>query len=211
MSKHWTPQLGHQHVTIHSEEPLHEGFFLLKKLKLSHRRFDGGDVTVERELFHRDDAVGVLLYDPDREHVVLVEQFRTGALDHPRSPWCLELVAGMVKPGEPHEQVARREAEEEAGATLGELMPITRYMSSPGGSREYISLFCAPVDSSTLGGIHGLAAEHEDIRVHCIPTEEAFKLVADGVIDNAATIIALQWLQLHHPRLKQHWEGFNEI
>jgi len=211
MDKTWAPAFAGSDFAVTEEQSLYDGFFKLKKLTLDHRTFSGGRVVVQRELFWRDDAVGVLLYDPDRDTVVLVEQFRPGALDHPQSPWTLELVAGMVEPGETPQQVARREAEEEAGATLGELMPITRYMSSPGGSREYISLFCAPVDSSTLGGIHGLDSEGEDIRVHCLPVRAAFELVANGGIDNAASIISLQWLQLHHARLKQHWEGPDEV
>jgi len=211
MTKPWTPEFTTADVEVTEQEALFEGFFKLKKLHLTHRTFAGGSVTLQRELFWRDDAVAVLLYDPDRDTVVMVEQFRPGAIDHPRSPWLLEVVAGMVEAGEQPEQVARREAQEEAGATLGELMPITRYMSSPGGSREYLSLFCAPVDSSTLGGIHGLADEGEDIRVHTIPVQQAFELVANGGIDNAASIISLQWLQLNHSRLKQHWEGPDEV
>lgn len=210
MTDTWTPAFGHGDVQVTDDEPIYEGFFQMRRIKLSHSCFNGGTVTVSRELFWRDDAVGVLLFDPDRDCVVLVEQFRPGAIDHHRSAWTLELVAGMVEEGETPEVVARREAREEAGATLGELMPITRYMSSPGGSREYISLFCAPVDSRTLGGIHGLQTEGEDIRVHCLNVTDAFELVADGGIDNAATIISLQWLQLHHARLKQHWEGPDE-
>ncbi|MCV6588070.1 MAG: NUDIX domain-containing protein [Marinobacterium sp.] len=211
MADRWTPAFTRDDVEVTAETPLYQGFFSLKRLSVTHRTFSGGTVSVERELFWRDDAVGVLLFDPDRDQVVLVEQFRPGAIDHPHSPWSLELVAGVMEPSEQPEQVARREAEEEAGATLGELMPITRYMSSPGGSHEYVWLYCAPVDASTLGGIHGLADEGEDIQVHCLPVQQAFEMVAQGLIDNAATIITLQWLQLHHDRLKQHWEGPDEI
>lgn len=205
MSKGWQPEMNHRHVSTLQQEVLYDGFFKLTRLRLRYRRFDGDQLTVERELFQRDDAVGVLLYDPDLEQVVLVEQFRIGALDHPHSPWLLELVAGIVEPGERAEQVAQREAQEEAGAEIRQLVPLMRYLPSPGGSREYVELFCGRVDSAGLGGLHGLAEEHEDIRVHVLPTDTAFELVGNGRIDNAATIIALQWLQLHRETLKQRW------
>ncbi|MBY4676159.1 NUDIX domain-containing protein [Marinobacterium arenosum] len=205
MSKGWQPEMNHRHVSTLKEEMLYDGFFKLKRLRLCHRRFDGDQLTIERELFQRDDAVAVLLYDPDLEQVVLVEQFRIGAIDHPHSPWLLELVAGIVEPGEAADQVAHREAHEEAGAEIRQLEPLMRYLPSPGGSREYVELFCGRVDSSGMGGLHGLADEHEDIRVHVLPTEAAFALVDNGRIDNAATIIALQWLQLHRETLKQCW------
>lgn len=205
MAAKWSPALEHQHLSILQRERVYDGFFKMDKLSIEHACFAGGSARVQRELFLRDDAVCVLLYDAPRDRVVMIEQFRIGALDHPRSPWLLELVAGIVEPGETPEQVARREAIEEAGATLGEVLPITRYMVSPGGSREYIELLCAQVDSEGLGGIHGLAHEGEDIQVHLIDADTLFDMVADGRIDNAPSIIALQWLQLNRPRLQARW------
>lgn len=205
MSKNWKSALSHADVDVAKEETVYDGFFKMQKLELHHASFTGETVWVSRELFLRDDAVCVLLYDAPRDLVVMIEQFRIGALDHPRSPWVLELVAGIVEPGETPEQVARREAMEEAGATLGEVMPIMRYMVSPGGSKEYIELMCAQVDSQGLEGIHGLAHEGEDIQVHRFSTEDLFDMVSDGRIDNAASIIALQWLELNRDRLKARW------
>jgi ADP-ribose pyrophosphatase len=144
----------------------------------------------------------VLLYDPTRDAVVLVEQFRAGALTKTDAPWLLELVAGIVEPGESAEDVARRESVEEAGIELGELIPITGYLPSPGGCDEWIELFCALVDAPESGGVFGLDEEGEDIKVHVIPAIEAFALVQQRVVNNAAAIIALQWLQLNHDRLK---------
>ncbi len=205
MSDKWTPQLDHSNVKITETSMAYDGFFKMQKLRIEHASFTGEKVEVTRELFLRDDAVCVLLYDADRDRVVMIEQFRVGALDHPRSPWLLELVAGIVEPGETPEQVARREAIEEADAMLGEVVPITRYMVSPGGSREYIELLCAQVNSDGLGGIHGLAEEGEDIKVHHFASDELFAMVADGRIDNAPSIIALQWLQLNREKLQQRW------
>lgn len=197
----------HSDVKVHEKECVYDGFFKMEKLVVSHARFAGGTVKVTRELFQRDDAVCVLLYDAPKDKVVLVEQFRIGALEHPRSPWLLELVAGIVEPGESAEDVARREAQEEAGAALGEVVPITRYLVSPGGANEYISLLCAQVDSAGMGGVFGLESEGEDIKVHVLPCDRVFAMVREGLIDNAASIIALQWLQLNQSELKRRWQN----
>ncbi|GMQ53273.1 NUDIX domain-containing protein [Halopseudomonas aestusnigri] len=190
-------------VEIISREDGFRGFYRLDVLQLRHRLFDGGwGPVLRRELFVRHDAVCVLPYDPWLDQLVLIEQVRVGALEKSDSPWMLELVAGLIDTDEVPEQVAHREAQEEAGLTLLSLHPITRYFPSPGGSDERVYLYCALVDSRGAGGIHGLAEEGEDIRVSLWPRAEAIAAVEDGRIDNAASIIALQWLQLHAERLR---------
>lgn len=119
MSTVWNPEFDQRDVRLEQDEPLYQGFFRLHRLTLSHPRFEGGRVRVQREIFDRGDAVCVLLYDPLADAVVLVEQFRAGALGKVDSPWLLELVAGMVEAGESAEAVARRESVEEAGVELG--------------------------------------------------------------------------------------------
>lgn len=179
----------------------HQGFFRLEKYRLRHALFSGGwSPVISRELFERGHAVAVLPYDPVRDEVVLLEQFRIGALEDPQGPWLLEVVAGMIEAGETEASVARRESLEEAGCEVRELIPITRYYASPGGSSETISLFCALVDTSAVEGIHGLDEEDEDIRVDVVPRETATRWVEQGDIDSAAPIIALQWLALNRER-----------
>jgi ADP-ribose pyrophosphatase len=202
MSPVWQPAFQLTDVRLEQDEPLYQGFFRLHRLTLSHPRFEGGRVRIQRELLDRGDAVCVLLYDPKRDAVVLVEQFRAGALTKTDTPWLLELVAGIVEPGESAEDVARRESVEEAGVELAELIPITGYLPSPGGCDEWIELFCALIDAPESGGVFGLDEEGEDIKVHVIPAVDAFALVRQRVVNNAAAIIALQWLQLNHDRLK---------
>lgn len=151
-----------------------------------------------RELFVRQHAVAVLPWDPRREEVLLVEQFRVGAVEGRRSPWCLELIAGICdQPGERLDEVARREAREEAGLVLNELTPLYDYMASPGGSNERLQLFAAQADLSAAGGIHGSADENENIRVVTAALEEVPELMASGLVDNAPALIALQWLLRH--------------
>lgn len=189
-----------------------EGFFRIDRLHLRHRLFAGGWSEVfQRELFMRPPSAGVLLYDPLLDKVVLVEQFRVGALlastavNADGSPWLLELVAGIVDAGETAEQNVNRESFEEAGCEITALLPIAEYFNSPGGSNEKISLFCGRVDASGAGGVFGLVDEHEDIRVEVMSVTEACQALEDGRLNNAMAIIALQWLIIHREQVRQQW------
>jgi ADP-ribose pyrophosphatase len=138
---------------------------------------------------------------------VLVEQFRLPAHLAGFPAWQLEIVAGIVDhDGETEAAVAHREAQEEAGlAIIGDLIPVHRYMPSPGGSSERIDLFCGRVDARNAGGIHGLAAEHEDIRVVAKTYREAMKLLRSDGIANGPTVLALQWLAANRAKLRRRW------
>ena len=183
---------------------LFEKYFRLDELSIAHELFGGGFSPVfTREIFERGVVVAVLLYDPRRDRVVLIEQFRAGAIDDEDGPWLIECVAGVIDSGEAEEQVALRESMEEAGCAISELEVISRYYVSPGGTSEHCSLFCGIVDSEGVGGIHGLPHEHEDIRVMVVDAAEAFGWVREGKIRSSATIIALQWLQINHARLRR--------
>lgn len=198
--------MPHADVEVQQRETCFQGFYRLDRLHLRHRQFAGGmGPQLRRELFVRHDAVCVLPYDPQRDAVVLIEQFRVGALDKSSNPWLLELVAGLIDKDEQPEEVARREAEEEAGLRLESLWPISQYYPSPGGSDERVHLYIGRCDSSGAGGVHGLAEEGEDIRVHVWPMEDALAAVRDGRIDNAASIIALQWLALNRDEVRGLW------
>ena len=180
---------------------LFEKYFRLDELSLSHELFAGGDSPVfTREIFERGSVVAVLPYDPERRKVVLIEQFRAGAIEDPDGPWLIESVAGVIEPGESTQQVALRECVEEAGCEIRQLEIISQYYVSPGGTSEHCSLYCGLVDSDGVAGIHGLADENEDIRVMVVDAEEAFAWVRAGRIRSSATIIALQWLELNQAR-----------
>ena len=199
-------QFNASDVKVEKRETAFQGFFRMDKLWLTHPRFDGRDMPVfTRELFIRGDATCVLPYDPQRDEVVLLEQFRLGALGRNQSPWLLELVAGMNEDGETPEEVAQREGQEEAGLTFSVLEKICDYLVSPGGSTELIHLYCGRISTESAGGLFGVEHEHEDIRAHVVPADEAIAMIADGRINNAAAIIALQWLQLNRPRLREGW------
>ncbi len=197
---------GAQDVRVLEEHTAYDGYFQIRKLTLQHRCFAGGwSEPVVREIFERGDAVGVLPYDPDNDSLVLIEQFRPGAMRGDDSPWMLELVAGIVEPGETDESVAHREAMEEAGCELSELVPIATLLPSAGACTEQVRLFCGRVSKAAIGGIHGLAEEGEDILVHSVPRVDALQMLADNRIPNGHTLIALQWLALNGDSLRQRW------
>ncbi|HPF58322.1 MAG TPA: NUDIX domain-containing protein [Candidatus Competibacteraceae bacterium] len=185
----------------------YSGFFRMENYRLRHELFAGGwSPEITRECLERGHAVAVLLYDPDHDQVVLLEQFRVGALEFPGGPWLLEIVAGIMDdPKETTEEVARRETVEEAGCSLLDLLPICHYLVSPGGTSESITLFCGRVDTSQISGLQGVAEEHEDIRLHVVSRSEAFDLRNTGRINSAAPIIALQWLELNRAKLLERW------
>ncbi|EGR1891245.1 ADP-ribose diphosphatase [Vibrio vulnificus] len=192
-------------VEVLSKEPLFLGFFKMIKYRFRHKLFAGGwSNVIEREMFERGHAAAMLPYDPIRDEVVLIEQIRVGALEH-QHPWQLEIVAGMIDRDESADDVVRREAQEEAGLEVGQLVSVVSYYPSAGGCSEKLDVFIGEVDASKAHGIHGLDYEDEDIRVHVMTREQAYDLVKRGKIENGASIIALQWLELNHLQLKSQW------
>ncbi len=184
---------------IVSQQTPFQGFFRIDVYEFEHELFQGGWTgKVRREIFERGNAVALLLHDPQADTVLMVEQFRAGAaIRDPAGAWMLEIVAGIVEDGETTEEVARREAIEEAGCPVDTLEHIMDFYPSPGGSSELISLYYAAVDLSQVKtGIFGLAHEHEDIRVSVVPRQTVMQWLIAGRIQASIAIIALQWLAL---------------
>lgn len=198
--------LANMKWSIIEKHPLYQGFFSLAGYLLKHELFAGGESPViRRELMDRGHAAAVLPYDPHRDEVVLIEQFRVGAMDDETGPWVIEIIAGLQEPGESAEALVRREAVEEAGCSVTVLLPIHRYYSSPGSSNERIRIYLGRTDTTHVGGIHGLEHEGEDIRVHVLGSREAFEWLDSGRIDSALPIIALQWFRLHYEDVRRAW------
>ncbi len=202
-------QFSQEDMEIVAEKTLYKGFFTLKQIQFKHKLFAGGESEiVTRELLIKGAASAVIAYDPKADSVVLVEQVRIGAAYDPepmRSPWLLELIAGMVEKDEKPEEVALRESKEEAGITVKNLTHCLSVWDSPGGTVERLHLFVGKVDSSQAKGIHGLADENEDIRVHVVKREQAYQWMCEGKIDNGIAVIGLQWLQLNYAQLQKRW------
>jgi len=190
-------------VEITGRDVLYQGHYQANRYRLRHSLFAGGvGQEITREVFERGHAVAVLPYDPRRDEVVLIEQFRIAPQLAGDDPWMLEIVAGLIEPGEAVEDVARREAKEEAGLDLQQLLEIARFYTSPGAITEHVTLYCGLVDASEADGIHGVEAEGEDIRVRRLAFAEVPALFAGGLLKNTPILIALQWLLLHRDRLR---------
>ena len=194
-------------IAISDRRTAYSGFFRIDQFRLRHRLFAGGwSPELSREVFLRHNAAGILLWDPIRDELVLIEQFRLAAHLAGFAAWQLEIVAGIIETGESTADVARREAQEEAGLpVIGDLVPIHRFLTSPGGSTETVDLFCGRVDATNAGGIHGLADESEDIRVVVMSSAAALALVAEGRIDNGFTLLALHWFAANREALRLRW------
>lgn len=199
--------MGPSRVEVLDRETAFEGYFRIDRYRLRHEHYAGGlGDPVVREVFERGRVAAVLPLDPRAGQVVLIEQFRPGAWARGWHPWLLECVAGVIEDGESAEALCRREAMEEAGCELLDLVPIgVPFLTSPGACSESVALFCARVDSRGVGGIHGLADEGEDIKVAAYGIDDALALLDDGRIVNAKTIIALQWLALNRERILERW------
>ncbi|OKH89671.1 ADP-ribose pyrophosphatase [Thalassospira sp. TSL5-1] len=204
-------KLDYRDIEIIKRQRGWDGYFKLDVYELRHKQFDGGQSPViRREVLERGHAVAVLPYDPVRDEVVLIEQFRPATLsvhrDTPDMPaWLVEIVAGIVEPGESLEDVARRETIEESGCDIiGPLEVIVpRYYASPGCTSETVQIFYGRVDAAKAGGLHGLDEEGEDIRVFTKSADDCFAMLKAGEFCNAPTIMALQWLMLNRDRLRQ--------
>jgi ADP-ribose pyrophosphatase len=193
-------------VEILRRDTVYRGYLSVEKWQVRHRSFAGGwSAPVQREVVERGQAVGVLPYDPARDEVLLIEQFRPGAYGAGMNPWLIEVIAGIIEPDEALDDVVRREALEEAGCRVTELMPMMRCLVSPGILTESVALYCGRTETAGLGGIHGLAAEGEDIRAFVMALDAAVALVNEGKVTNIAAAVSVQWLALNRERVRQIW------
>lgn len=193
-------------LEVIGREHCFNGFLRLVRYRLRHSLFGGGwGPVIERERIEYLKAVAAILYDPIRDQVVMVEQFRIGALEHGCRAWTLEPVGGVLESGEDAREAVKREAMEEAGCEVLDLLSIGTYHVSPGTAADRIRLFCGRVDAGRAGGIYGLREEGEDTRVAVIDAEQAIGELFSGRIDSAAAIIATQWLAMHRDRLRIAW------
>ena len=208
------PELSIADVDLIRKETPHQGYFRIDRYHLRHLQFDGATgPEISREIFERGHAAAVLMYDPDMDVLVFIEQFRPGVLaalsspwyNEDQSPWLIEIVAGIIEDGEDPADVVRREAIEEAGCSVDELELISHYLVTPGGSSESMFSYCGRVDASDVGGIHGLVEEGEGIRVFTMTPEDAFKAVESGYIHNSMTIIPVLWFRHNRERLREKW------
>ena len=192
---------------IIKREVPYQGMFRMAIYTLRFKLFNGEwSNEIVREMMERQSAVAILPYDPILDKVILIEQFRLGAINSNANLWLLEIVAGIIEKDDKPESVAIREAKEEANCEVLDIHPICEYFVSPGGCNEYIWVFCGCVDAANAGGIYGLQAEDENINTLVLDADDAFKLLNEGKISTSPAIISLQWLQMNRTWLREKWQ-----
>jgi nudix-type nucleoside diphosphatase (YffH/AdpP family) len=184
-------------VEIVNETTLSDQWTRLSMFDIDYTDSEGDAHRLKREIYHRTPAATILLYDPRKETVVLVRQFRLPAYLKGYEAWIVETPAGLLDGDDPEEAI-RREAMEETGYRVREIRPLFKVLMSPGAVTEILHFFAASVDTSdriTPGG--GLEDEHEDIEVIVLPLKDAMAMIESGEIFDAKTIILLQWAMLN--------------
>lgn len=190
---------------IHQQQIKYDGHFKVTQYQLTHEKFDGSETPLlQRELVGRQDAVAMVAYDPQSDELVLVQQFRMGAINDEK-PWLTEIVAGLIEPDETPEEVTIRECQEEIGCKPSELIKIGGFYTSPGGVSEWIDLFIGKISVSEINQSGGLDEEGEDIKVIVVPATDAPYMISTGEIRSAIGIIGLQWFFLNHQAVREQW------
>lgn len=191
---------------IKQRDRLYDGHFKVDLFTIQHELFEGGVSTeLIRERVSRQNSVGVLPYDPNRDEVVLIEQFRMGPLEQDDNPWMTEIIAGLVEMGENFEQVAYRESLEEANCKLQDLQHLSSFYPSPGGFSEQSHVYVGKANTANLGGVYGEKSEGEDIRVKVVSSEDAFAMLENGTICSAIPMIALLRFRSIKQELVNKW------
>jgi nudix-type nucleoside diphosphatase (YffH/AdpP family) len=196
-------------VERHALNRAYTSFLAVQEMRLRHRRFDGGwTADMDRSVVAWGDAVTILPYDPRRDRVLLIEQFRPGpAARGDANPWCIEVVAGRIDRNESAEQTARREAGEEAGLEIGRTLEIGGYYPTPGLACEHLTGFIGEADLGGEGGIHGLVDEGEDIRSIVLDFAAAMEAVEAGAVNSGPALVSLLWLSAQRARVRREWAG----
>jgi ADP-ribose pyrophosphatase len=201
-----TPPLPNETVELVDHVVAFQGYFRVGRYFFRHGLYQGGQSDVlRREVFERGHAAAVLPYDPVRDEVVLIRQFRAGAYVAGRHAWTWEIVAGILEEGESPEELIRREAVEEASLQIRDVIPMHDVVVSPGACSETCATFLGRVDTTHAGGVYGLESEGENILVKVLPFAEARTMLARDEIGNAIGVIALQWLALNRDEVRQRW------
>jgi ADP-ribose pyrophosphatase len=200
------PNPANENAELVRHEVAYQGYFKIGRYFFRHSLHAGGQsAVISREVFERGQAGAVLPYDPARDEVVLIRQFRAGSFVAGRHPFTWEAVAGIIEANETAEAVVRREAIEEAALHVADTLHIASVMLTPGACSESCEIFLGLVDTTNAGGIHGLPSENEDILVKVLPFAEAYAMVERNEVDNAVAMLALQWLALHRDEVRKRW------
>jgi len=204
LNQHGRDLTGNPRVRIREVELLSSDWYVLRKTTFDYQHSDGHWSREQRETYDRGDGATILLYNTDRETVLLTRQFRLPAYvnGHPDG-MLLETAAGLLETDGPQEAI-RREAAEETGHTIGQTQHVFDVYMSPGSVTERLHFFAAAYHAAATTRTHGIAAEGEDITTMELPFTEALAMIRSGVIADAKTIMLLQWAALDGPFRPRH-------
>ena len=184
---------------IVNNKDLYSGFFKLKKIEFLHQKHDGSWTNkVGREIFSGAHVSTLLPYDPIRKEIVLIQQFRAGAISRYDDDYLYEIVAGIIDENESPEETAIRECVEETGCNVNKITPIQSYFPAPGSSESFYHLFLGEINSFEGERIMGLESENENILVKSYKIEHVRNMLKEKEIKNGLTLIALQWFFLDY-------------
>lgn len=188
-------------VRLVAKETVWKRFIHLQTLVFDQTTADGRVTRLNREVHDHGSAAAILLFDPQKDAIVLVRQFRPAAFVNGDPSFMLEVPAGLIDDDQPDEAI-RREAMEETGYAVKDVQYLFETYASPGTLTEKVALFYARIDLNEKAGLGGgLDTEGEDIEVLSIPLDEAFGMITTGEISDAKTIILLQWAMLNRAGL----------
>lgn len=186
------PRVRHIRETL-----LSDNWYTLKKYTFELLRRDGRWQEQSREAYDRGNGAVILLYNREKQTVVLVRQFRFPVWINGHDGFLIEAAAGLLDNASPEERIVA-EAEEETGFRVTRIEPVFTAYMSPGSVTEKLYFFIAEYsadDRRSDGG--GLATEGEDIEVLEWPLEKALRAIGEGEIVDAKTIMLLQHLALN--------------
>lgn len=208
LDKNADQHLSREDIKIHDQRIAYQGYAKVHEVTFSHPTF-GGDktLTVTREIFESENAVVIVPFDPARNEICLIEQLRMGPLMAGDHPWVIEAIAGRIDKGTTAEEIAIKEAQEEAGCQVSDLIDMGTYFQSPGIFAEQITYFLARADLSNIGGTHGLESENEDIRPLTLDLSHAFDALDAGDFVSAPTALALLLMRSRLNELSTMWHS----
>ncbi|MDW3094449.1 MAG: NUDIX domain-containing protein [Gammaproteobacteria bacterium] len=190
---------------IHQKQLAYDGHFKVTKFDLTHEKYNGESTPLlRRELVERNDTVAMVAYDPVTDEVVLVEQFRIGAISE-EQPWLIEIVAGLIEADESAEQVVIRESEEEIGCVPSEIIKIADFYTSPGGNSEWVHLYIGKISVNEISQLGGLEEEGEDIKITVVPASDVPYMLSTGEVRSAIAIVGLQWFVMNKGNIRLQW------
>ena len=184
-------------VKITNTEILSNNWYTLKKVTYEYLKKNGHWEVQSREAYDRGNGATILLYNKERETVILTRQFRMPSfINGNPSGMLIETCAGLLDKDNAEECI-RRETEEETGYKINHVQKVMEAYMSPGSVTEILYFFVAGYEQSMqVNGGGGMEHEQEEIEVLELPFRQALEMIKSGEIKDGKTIMLLQYAAL---------------